>query len=206
MDIVSTRRSGQLNNKGFSLLELLIAIGISAVVTTMVAGILSTTTSFHKMTSQQAQSQTTNQEIAARLQNAIVEANEIYYKRPNAGGDFVLFLGNTYDGERASNEAPKGTLFYFSSSRQMLFERSNRTAAPDEFSLADLMDGATLEAPDLDLTKAAALVNLDISDASDLTIADGARAYLVGTGVRNITFRCPELGDANVAVPVPKAA
>lgn len=106
-------RAGQLNkgvsaerrrsrDAGFSLVELLVAIGIASFVSLMLVQLLNVTTGFHRRASTQATLQNDSQQTASRIEKAVMEADWIVTHKD--GGNVLLFLG-TLNSEDAANKA-----------------------------------------------------------------------------------------------------
>lgn len=196
---------GQLNNEaGFSLVELLVAIGIASFVSLMLIQLLNVTTGFHRRASTQATLQNDSQQTASRIEKAVMEADWIV-THEDGDGNVLLFLGmlnqedaankaaleqlssGTAGGDGADSPALPETLtftrwtaFYFSAKHQALYE----DWVDETGSASDLTFSANPQPSDL---------------ASRLGISDDpstSRPYLIAQNVKSIVVTAERGGHA----------
>jgi prepilin-type N-terminal cleavage/methylation domain-containing protein len=82
------------DNRGFSLIELLIAVAVLAVVSTMLMQILAAAAGLYRKTIVTSQLQKSSQMLSRRLETAIMNAKSLYYlENPDKG--VFLYMGDT---------------------------------------------------------------------------------------------------------------
>lgn len=110
---------GKLENKGFSLIELIIGIAILSVVGLAAAGLFGSSLHMYRSTITYADVQTESQTISRRLTAVIMEAQNIYYSDTSEGT--FLFTGD----RTAENTYSGGSLMWFNKETGCLYQRGD---------------------------------------------------------------------------------
>jgi prepilin-type N-terminal cleavage/methylation domain-containing protein len=153
-------------NGGFSLIELLIAISVLAIVSAMLVQLLSAAVSLHRKTMVTSQLQKSSQMISRRLDSAIMNARSLYYQVDGNENAF-LYMGDTLPGQ--DNASFRGALLWFDAASNSVY----------------YCDHA-----DITASQGNRLTTADVKNAIEGENAAN-RNYLLSTNVSGLTFELP---------------
>jgi prepilin-type N-terminal cleavage/methylation domain-containing protein len=108
-------------NRGFSLIELLIAIAVIAVVSAMLVQLLAASARFYRKTISISQLQKSSQMISRRMENAIMNAHSLYEGDTSAG--YFLYMGSDACSETKENY--QGSVLFLDKNTHCLYYREN---------------------------------------------------------------------------------
>jgi prepilin-type N-terminal cleavage/methylation domain-containing protein len=154
------------NNRGFSLVELLIAIAVLAAISAMLLQLLSAAVGFYRKTIFTSQLQKSSQMISRRLDSAIMNASSLYYQTDENGNAF-LYMGNSLPGQQET--AFQGALIWYDSENDSVYYCEQQTIASSQNGLLTIAN----------VKKAL--------EGESLT----NKEYLLGTHVSGLTFMLP---------------
>lgn len=169
----------RLNNKGITLIELLIGMTILSVVSLMVASLMGSASRMYRSTVTYADIQTESQTVSRRLGTAIMNASSVYMEESGEGT--FLFTGERLqEGGRVSYS---GLLFWFNKETGCLYQNSSFYA---EEELAEA-GGAAMQG------EKGMLTNDTIKAAIELGASQG-KEFLISNKIKDLQFTItPEL-------------
>lgn len=118
---------GPLDNKGFSLIELLVGISILAVVGVMISSLLGSSSRLYRSTITYSNIQSESQTVSRRLSNAIMGAKSLYLNEQEQGT--YLFTGEVKS--EAGKKIYNGEIFWFNKETGCLYQNSSFVAEED---------------------------------------------------------------------------
>lgn len=175
------------DNRGITLIELLIGVTVLAVVGTMVMQLMTSSTRMYHSTITYADIQTESQSVSRRLSKAIMEAEVIGMEKGDKGT--CLFAGKREGGVYG------GTAFWYNSETGCLYQNSSfsvdtsgAAGAKGEGGGKEGTDKAREDAAEGIGTEKDAPIDMDTISAA----LDGKREYLISDKVAELDFTIPE--------------
>jgi prepilin-type N-terminal cleavage/methylation domain-containing protein len=159
------------DNRGFSLLELLMAIAIMAVVGALVGQILAVSVQMYRRTQDTSRLQKSSQMISQRLERAIMGAKGLSVGT-TAGTGTYLYLGDNVPTE--NQDTTMGPLIWFDEGQHCVY----------------FWESGTVHVESGNLTAA----------IRTAMTGSGSREYLLGTDVKSLSFELPAAGASDRAV------
>ena len=150
------------NNRGFTLIELIITVAIIAIFSGVILTFIGTGSNTYRSTSNSAKVQMEAQETADSLEDLIIDANySIYYRSASGGaitndidgdsgtGDKVLIIcnksnsGDTGSGDSGSSGYRYDFLYWSSSEQKIYYSQNTTDSVPSGTSGSVLAEGIT---------------------------------------------------------------
>jgi prepilin-type N-terminal cleavage/methylation domain-containing protein len=174
-----SRGETTIGNRGFSFVELMIAIAVLSVVSVMLIQILTSATSLYRKTLFTSQLQKSSQMISRRLETAIMNAKSLYYQTD--GDNAFLYMGGDRqegtdsDDQEQKNASYRGSLLWFDAAAKSIYY---------------------CDAADVTVSSGQKLTAEDVKKA--LEGDDSAsKEYLLSTNVSALTFELPSEMQVN---------